>query len=215
MRPATTTPKHRRRLWGSNPVVTDPAEPRRPGRPRDAGADEAILNAVVEVLGETGFSGLTVDAVAQRAGVGKATIYRRWDGKERLVLDALAPKRIQIPNPDTGSVREDLLEFYLPLSEPDAQRGAIRLMPALAAEAADNAELAERLQAYVAMRRAPVVAIFERAIERGEVPADADVDLLIDLVTGPVMYRLYFSGTPVEAETITAIVDLVLQGARA
>lgn len=184
---------------------------KRLGRPRDAAVDEAILGATAELLGEVGFTGLTVDAVAARAGVGKATIYRRWDGKEQLVLDALTASRMQLETPDTGALRTDLLAFYLPLTEADAQEGAIRLMPALAAQAAVDERLAERLRAFVSDRRTPVAELIARGRDRGEVADDLDVELAIDLLTGPIMYRLYFSGLPVDASLVEDLVDRVLR----
>ena len=195
---------------GETGAVTEDQERRRPGRPRDAGADDAIMDAVVEVLTEHGFRGLTIDAVAQRAGVGKATIYRRWEGKEQLVLDALANGRIPIPQPDTGSLHDDLLAYYLPLADADAQQGAVRLMPALAAEAAVDAELAQRLHAFVSDRRAPVAGILTRAQERGEVNDDVDIELVVDLLTGAIMYRLYFSGAVVDEDVIRRLLQGVL-----
>lgn len=183
---------------------------RKPGRPRDAGVDDAIMDAVVELLTEVGFRGLTIDAVAHRAHVGKATIYRRWPGKEQLVLDALTAGRIPVPQPDTGSLRDDLLAYYLPLADADAQQGAVRLMPALAAEAAVDAEIAERLQAYVSDRRAPVAGILLRAQERGEVSDNVDVELVVDLLTGAIMYRLYFSGATVDEDVIRRLLEGVL-----
>lgn len=185
--------------------------PKRLGRPRDAAADEAILAATVDLLGEVGFTGLTVDAVATRAGVGKATIYRRWSGKEQLVLDALTASRMQLEVPDTGSLRGDLLAFYLPLTEAEAQAGAIRLMPALAAQAAVDDQLAERLRAFVSDRRGPVAELMARGRARGEVGDDLDVELAIDLVTGPIMYRLYFSGLPVDAPLVEELIERVLR----
>lgn len=193
-------------------VETKDEDRRRPGRPRDAGADDAIMDAVIELLTEFGFRGVTIDAVAQRAGVGKATIYRRWEGKEQLVLDALTAGRIPVPQPDTGSLREDLLAYYLPLADTEAQRGAVRLMPALAAEAAVDSELAARLHAYVADRRAPVAGILHRAQERGEIDGGFDMELVVDLLTGAIMYRLYFSGMTVDEDVIQRLVAGVLVG---
>ncbi|MFN8016527.1 MAG: TetR/AcrR family transcriptional regulator [Acidimicrobiales bacterium] len=187
------------------------AAQRRPGRPRDARADEAIVEAVVDLLTEVGFAGLTIDAVAQRAGVGKATIYRRWEGKEPLVLDALSTEHQKAEVPDTGSLRSDLLAYYLPLAEPDAQRGAIRLMPALAAQAAADEQIAARLRSFVNDRRAPVGTMIERARERGEVAGDVDAELAIDLLVGPISYRLYFSGLPVDRPLVEALVDRVVR----
>jgi AcrR family transcriptional regulator len=135
------------------PGAADPT--RRPGRARDPRADKAILAAAVALLTEVGFGGLTVDAVAHRAGVGKATIYRRWDSKERLVLDALSTEHQPLEAPNTGGLRADLMALYEPMTEPVAQQTAVRLMPALAAEAAGNPALAEQLRAFVSLRRAP------------------------------------------------------------
>lgn len=195
---------------GETAAVTEERERRRPGRPRDAGADDAIMDAVVELLTEVGFGGLTIDAVAHRAGVGKATIYRRWDGKEQLVLDALAAGRIPVPQPDTGTLRDDLLAYYLPLADIEAQQGAVRLMPALAAEAAVDPDLADRLHAFVSDRRAPVAGILRRAQERGEVNDDVDIELVVDLLTGAIMYRLYFSGAVVDEDVIRRLLEGVL-----
>jgi len=185
-------------------------ERRRPGRPRDAAVDDAITDAVVELLTEVGFRGLTIDGVAHRAHVGKATIYRRWPGKEQMVLDALTAGRFPVPQPDTGSLHEDLLAYYLPLADLEAQKGAVRLMPALAAEAAVDAEIAERLHAYVSDRRAPVAGILRRAQERGEVADNVDVELVVDLLTGAIMYRLYFSGARVDEDVIRRLLEGVL-----
>jgi AcrR family transcriptional regulator len=195
---------------GETARVIDEQERRKPGRPRDAGADDAIMDAVVEILTEVGFRGLTIDGVAHRAGVGKATIYRRWEGKEQLVLDALAAGRIDLPQPDTGSLRDDLLAYYLPLAEAEAQQGAIRLMPALAAEAALDQGIAEQLHAFVSDRRAPVEGILRQAQERGEVKDDVDIELVVDLLTGAIMYRLYFSGSVVDEDVIVRLLEGVL-----
>ena len=186
-------------------------EQRRPGRPRDARADEAIVEAVIDLLAEVGFAGLTIDAVAARAGVGKATIYRRWEGKEQLVLDALSTEQMKAEVPDTGSLRTDLLAYYLPLAEPDAQQGAIRLMPALAAQAAADEQIAEHLRGFVTDRRAPVGTMIERARGRGEVAPDVDAELAIDLLVGPISYRLYFSGLPVDRPLVEDLVDRVVR----
>ena len=191
-------------------VLDNDEERRKPGRPRDAAVDDAIMDAVIDLLTEFGFRGLTIDAVAHRAGVGKATIYRRWPGKEQLVLDALTAGRLPVPQPDTGSLRDDLLAYYLPLADAEAQRGAVRLMPALAAEAAVDAELAERLHAYVSDRRAPVAGILLQAQQRGEVADNVDTDLVVDLLTGAIMYRLYFSGAVVDEDVIRRLLEGVL-----
>ncbi|CAN5746405.1 N/A [soil metagenome] len=198
---------------GVIPDESASAEPerRRPGRPRDARADEAIVNAVLELLVEVGFGGLTIDAVAHRAGVGKATIYRRWDGKEQLVLDALSTEQTSQVVPDTGTLRGDLRALYEPMSEPVAQQATIRLMPALAAEAAVNPALSERLGAFVSGRRSPARIILQRGQERGEARPDLDVDLCIDLLTGPLLYRMVFRSAEVDVQTVHETIEMVLR----
>lgn len=195
-------------------MPVDDAPRAKPGRPRDPRADEAILAAVLDLLTEVGFGGLTVDAVAARAGVGKATIYRRWQGKEQLVLDALTTDGQQVPVPDTGSLRTDLAQLYLHMADPSLQEATLRLMPALAAEAATNPDLTDRLRAFVSIRRVPARAVFGRAVERGEVRPDTDVDLAIDLVSGALLYRLYFSGGRVDQPVIDEVIEVVLRGLR-
>lgn len=211
-RPSATATARRTGDAGAVPGATDPPPRRQPGRPRDPRADQAILTAVVDLLAEVGFGGLTIDAVAHRAGVGKATIYRRWDGKEQLVLDALSTGAQQVAEPDTGTVRGDLLALYLPMGEPVAQQATVRLMPALAAEAAVNPELMDRLRAFVSVRRAPARSVVRRAVERGEVAAGTDADLAIDLIAGSLLYRLFFSGGEVDPGVIAEVVDVVLRG---
>lgn len=174
-------------------------------------ADGAIVDAVLGVLGEVGFTGLTIEAVAQRAGVGKATIYRRWAGKEQLVLEALNVGHIEVPDPDTGGLRSDLIEFLLPLTDEETQQGTIRLMPALAAQAVVDPQIALPLRRFVADRRNPLAQIIERGRARGEVGPDVDIELAVDLLTGPILYRLCFSGLPVDLEFIQDLIDRSLR----
>ena len=183
--------------------------PRRLGRPRDAGADQAILDAVVEVLSEVGFVGLTVDAVAHRAGVGKATIYRRWDTKEQLVLAAVSTERYATEIPDSGDMRTDLTALYRPLTEPLAQQKALRLLPALVAEAAVNDDLATKLKVFMADRRMPSLRVLEQAQERGELREGVDLELCVDLAIGSILHRLMFTRAPVDLALVDSLVDLV------
>jgi AcrR family transcriptional regulator len=186
------------------------AEPRRPGRPRDAHADEVIRTAVVELLAEEGFTGLTIDAVAQRAGVGKATIYRRWPGNEQHVLDALSATKDTVVIPETGSTRNALIAVNGHLALPASQQAAVRLLPALAAEAAVNEDLAARLRTFVADRRVPNRTVLERAQACGEIDPAVDLDDVIDLITGPLLYRLFFRDARVTDEVLADHIDLVL-----
>lgn len=183
--------------------------PRRLGRPRDARAAPAILDAVVEVLSEVGFVGLTVDAVAQRAGVGKATIYRRWDTKEQLVLAAVSTERYAADIPDSGDLRADLTALYRPLTEPLAQQKALRLLPALVAEAAVNDDLAAKLRVFMADRRMPSLRVLEQARSRGELREGVDLELCVDLAIGSMLHRLMFTRAVVDLALVDSLVDMV------
>jgi AcrR family transcriptional regulator len=194
------------------PAAAAPTEPRRPGRPRDPQADAAILNATIEVLSEHGFGAFTVDAVASHAGVGKATIYRRWASREALVLDAAATLVPQPDVPDTGSVRDDLIALMHGAFEAAEHPQKQPLMAALTAEAAVNPEMKRLLREYTQRRRDSSAIVVRRAIERGELAADTDPDFLLDLIAGPLFYRVQMAGRPVGEQIVVDVVDVVLGG---
>ena len=149
------------------------------GRPRSEEAHRAILDATLELLVEVGFSALTVEGVAQRAGVGKATIYRRWPSKLPLVVEAFG----QLPgfeDVDAGSLEEDLKETLKTYLENFNATSLGAVFPSLAGERAHNPELSKMLEPVARARREPFVRIFERARERGEISEDVDVDLAAD-----------------------------------
>ena len=183
------------------------------GRPRSEEAHQAILDATLELLQEVGFSALTVEGVASRARVGKATIYRRWPSKLPLVVEAFG----QLPSlaeVDTGSLEDDLsgmLTGYLELfhSTPLAA-----ILPSLAGERAHNPALGELFDPVMRGRRQPLTRAFERAIARGELPAGLDIDLAADLVVGPIAVRLFFTGARVQPEMVAPMVRLALAGIR-
>lgn len=181
-------------------------------RPRDPRADEAIIGAVLDLLADGGFGRFTMDDVAAAAGVGKATIYRRWPSKEQLVLDALASGRKPVSDVDTGSLRGDLIELYRPNIGERAQETVVRLMPALAVEATNDPDVRVRLRAFVDDRRRPVRAAFDRAVARGEIADGVDVELCIDLLAGATMHRLFFTDLVVDEDVLTSVVDVVLRG---
>jgi AcrR family transcriptional regulator len=189
-----------------------PVEARRPGRPRDPQADAAILRATVEVLCEHGFGAFTVDAVAAHAGVGKATIYRRWPSREALVLDAAATLVPQPDVPDTGSVRDDLIALMSGSFEEASSANKQQLMAAVTAEAAVNPEMKRLLRDYARRRRDGSAVVVRRAIERGELPADTDPDFLLDLIAGPLFYRVQISGRSIGPQVVADVVDVVLGG---
>ncbi|HEX2039949.1 MAG TPA: TetR/AcrR family transcriptional regulator [Acidimicrobiales bacterium] len=186
---------------------------RPPGRPRDPGADRAILEAAIDVLREHGFGGFTVDAVAARAGVGKATIYRRWSGKEELILAAAETVVGDMPSPDTGSVRDDLLVLAGALAAHLTSEPAGCLAADLAAEATRNEEARTLIRRFTSTRRKVSAAVVRRAIERGELRPDIEPDAVVDAVVGPIFFRARLSGAPLTPKAVERIVDLALHGA--
>lgn len=187
---------------------------RKPGRPRDPELDRVILGAAVELLCAEGFAGTTVEAVAERAGVGKATIYRRWATREDLLLAAGSAMAGACPDdPDIGDVRGDLVVLISGLVSVMATTPVGHLMSATVDEAARNPELRARLDDFIADRRRPVLAALRRGLARGELRADLDLELMTDLLSGPIFTRLLVTGRPLCDGLAADVVDLVLDGA--
>ena len=179
--------------------MTETADTRRPGRPRSPEAHAAILRAALELATEGGFRGLSMEAIAARAGVGKATIYRRWKSKEALFIEAISSIALNPQVPDTGSARGDF-EVASEAAVGRMAPEAFRVLPRLMADAADDPELLEALHvALVRPRRAAIAAIVRRGIERGELRPDIDVDLTSEMLIGPLITRVLLSGGDVRA----------------
>ena len=187
---------------------------RRPGRPRSERARQAILQAAADMLLDEGMARVSMDAVAERAGVSKATIYRWWPSKERLALEALVEWTGTGSSPrDTGSLRGDLLALVQPWVREIRRRPFGRVIAALVTEARSNAEFAEEYRRhFVELRRVPMRAAFERAIARGEAPADLDVEVALDLIYGPIYHRLLHGHAPLTDRFATSVIDLALAG---
>lgn len=164
------------------------------------------------VLGRAGFAGLTVDAVAAEAGVGKATIYRRWASKEGLVLDAVREATAPVTVPDTGTLKGDLVAFLDVVLGHLGAADARRIIPGLAAAAADDPALRAELAAFAGERRAHVAAAVRRAVARGEVSEAVDVDVVVELLVGPVIYRVAVLGDAPLAGEVAAMVDHLVAG---
>ena len=179
------------------------------GRPRDPSADEAIIEATLELIAESGFDGLRVSDVADRARVSKATMYRRWPTKHDLVLAALrtAPP---LQTVDTGSLRGDLEATFAQFMRVVADSPLVSLLTALAAERLRRPQFARELDPYIEERRVPVHQAVERAIARGELPPGTNAVLLSELIGGPILLRLFFGGATDEraiADLIGSVID--------
>jgi AcrR family transcriptional regulator len=186
---------------------------RRPGRPRSAAADGAILRATLELLLEGGYRGLSMEHVATRAGVGKATLYRRYGSREELVADAVRHLNQEIPPPDTGTVRGDIFAVVASVLAAAGRVGAATFMPRMLADAAGDADMhAIFYENLVAPRREVMAKVLRRGVARGELREDLDIELAVDLLAGPWVYRLLISGGELPDIDPPALLDLVLSG---
>jgi len=191
------------------------AEAPRRGRPRSEKAHQAILEAAAELLLARGLSAVSMDAVAQQAGVSKATIYRWWPTKETLALDALyAEWAAALPLPrDTGSLRGDLLSLLRPWARLASSRPYGRVIAALLTESqTDPVFAAEYRDRFVEPRRDQARAIFRRAIERGEIPADTKIEVALDILYGPFYHRLLHGHAPLDERFVRDVIDTALGG---
>jgi AcrR family transcriptional regulator len=183
------------------------------GRPRDERADRAMLSATLELMAEHGAHGLRVDDVAGRAGVGKATIYRRYRSKDELITAAVAGLVSEIAIPDTGRTRADLLALMR--SAVGVYSGSVEaaVMPSLIEAMSRDAELARLVrEGFLARRRAALRVVLERGIERGDLRGDLDVELALDVLGGPLFYRLLITGGPIDEQLAEGVVELILRG---
>jgi AcrR family transcriptional regulator len=166
------------------------------GRPRSDRAHRAILDAAGALLVEEGFAGLRLEHVATRAGVGKATIYRRWGSRQELALELLLELAgPHIPVADAGDTREELLAAVLNPVRALTETSFGPVIRSLLSEIANDPRLGDRFRStVVGARRAEVARIMARGIERGDLRPDADVDIATELLVGPVYFRLMFGG---------------------
>ena len=187
--------------------------PRAVGRPRDPKLDAVITGATLELLADIGFAALTIEAVATRAGVGKATLYRRWPGKEQLVIDAVRTLS-EDPDPDTSAgARDELVGLLEAVRRKSISSLAGRIFPRLIGESVDNPEFMRRYREQVLdPRRDRFRTALLRAVEQGLVRADVDTDHAIGLLVGPMAYRnLIRNDPPPGPELAARIVDDVLR----
>ena len=188
--------------------------PRR-GRPRSEKAREAILAAAAELLLARGLGAVSMDEVAEQAGVSKATIYRWWPSKETLALDALHHEwaAARPPRRETGSLRADLLSLLRPWVRQVGKRPYGRVIAALITEAQTDPAFGEVYrERFVEPRRDQARPILVRAIESGDLPATTDVELALDLLYGPLYHRLLHGHAPLDERFARDLVDTVLAG---
>lgn len=188
-------------------AVPEPA--RRPGRRRDESLDEVILDAARALLIERGYDGMTMDAVAERAGAGKATVYRRWSSKAQLTVDSLlCAKQLTIDEvPDTGSLREDLLRIFTIASRMKNDDLMTGLLTAIRDEPEVRAVFHEQ---FVAGRVRLAREVLERARLRGETADGVDLDMVAAVAPAMVHYRKVVAHRPMDAEFAERLIDTII-----
>ncbi|MCL7458482.1 TetR/AcrR family transcriptional regulator [Micromonospora echinofusca] len=198
--------------------MTSPADaPRPPGRPRSVRADEAIVEATLDLLADgSTIEAISIEAIAARAGVGKATIYRRWPGKEALLRDALRRLKGTPPEPAGHSVRDDLILLVGAVGHHIDPRAA-RIMPCLVPEVNRSPEQYQLYQNIIEPRREMMREVLRRGVRCGELRADLDVEVVMAMLTGPMLVQRVMRWHPdLDEPTLPQrIVDGVLDGIRA
>lgn len=194
-------------------IASDSSAGVRGGRPRSERAHQAILTAAREILIEQGFAAMRLEHVAARAGVGKATIYRRWPSKEALAQDLLT----QLAGPhiavaDTGNTRDELLASVVNPMRAVSKTDFGPVIRAMLSQIASNPRVGDPFRATVVeARRGEIAKVIERGIARGDLRADADPGVATELLVGPVYFRLMFGGV-LDINFAERVVDSVLRG---
>jgi AcrR family transcriptional regulator len=179
-----------------------------PGRPRSSKSHQAILKAALELLGEVGFENMSIEAISARAGVGKTTIYRRYNSKEELVADAIESIRQDVAIPDTGNLYNDLDELIENAAQITLSPLGRQTVAMIISSAASNSQFAQIYWTkYLQPRREAFANVIERAKMRNEIQVDVDSGLVFDSVSGIMLYALIF---PPQTESWTKYVRRAL-----
>lgn len=179
-------------------------------RTRSEKATQDVIQAALDVLLDVGVDGFTIDAVVARSGVAKTTIYRWWPNRQALLLDAVHAQLTPSPTPNTGDTRADLRSYLSGFVTTAHDTPSGRLLPDLCAAARRDPELAELRDVLLGEKRQPIVTILELARARGEIRADADLDVLTSLIAGPLAYTKSLRGVPVSGELVDAAIEAAL-----
>ncbi|ASR47553.1 TetR/AcrR family transcriptional regulator [Paenibacillus kribbensis] len=189
---------------------------RKRGRPRNVETQKSILSASYDLLLEGGFGAVTVEKIAEHAGVSKATIYKWWPNKAAVVIDGfLAAAAERLPIPDTGSAFQDLLIHATNVTRFMLSREG-KIIAELIGEGQFDAGLAEAYQTrYIHPRRLEARQLLERGVRSGELKGNLDIELSIDLIYGPIFYRLLVTGGPLDDAYIEHLMNSAFQGIKA
>ena len=189
---------------------------RRAGRPRSAEARRAILDATSDLLAEVGYAGLTMAAIAERAGVGKPTIYRRWPSKAEVVVAAMTDHIERNTPPLSGDVRRDLIGMLDHLRCSMVVEPVAGAMAGVLMEAHEDPDLLERLRdQFFQDRRAFGRRVVQQGVDNGQIAPNVDPDLVLDMLIAPFYLRLLVTGMPITEDLPERLVTTVLEGAHA
>jgi TetR/AcrR family transcriptional regulator, regulator of autoinduction and epiphytic fitness len=178
--------------------------------PRVERSRRVILEAVLVELGEVGYGALTIEAVAARAGVGKATIYRHWPGKLELVEDAFRTLKAPVVVPEQGTLRDRVIAVVEQVACLVQESTYSTCMPALIDAAERDPKVRDFHRRFSSERRAVLVGLLRDAVETGELPPTTDPDLLADALVGPILLRRLMLAQPVGPGIAPALVDQLL-----
>jgi AcrR family transcriptional regulator len=181
-------------------------------RPRSEAARRKVLGAASDLMAARGVASLTIDEVATVSGVAKTTIYRHWPERSSLIVDAVNAQLEHVRIPDTGSLRGDLEAFFGAMIRSTLSGNVGQIIPCLVEAAGRDPEMASLLERIGAERERIITAIVSRAVDRGELHNGLDIDTVVGVIVGPVVFQKLIRRRPLTATYIGACLDVVLGG---
>lgn len=181
-------------------------------RPRSVDARRKALVAASDLLVERGVAHLTIDEVATRSGVAKTTIYRHWPERTSLIVDAVNVNLEHVGPPDTGSLRGDLEAYFGGMIRSDLSGNVAHIIPCLVEAAGRDPEMASLLERIGSERERVMKTIVAQAVERGELRVDLDIETLVGVIVGPIVFQKVVRRRPLTEEYVTACLDIALAG---
>lgn len=183
-------------------------------RPRSEEARRKALAAATDLIIERGAANVSVEEVAARSGVARTTIYRHWPERTSLIIDTVRSTFEHVGVPNTGSLRGDLSAYFVGMVRADLSGKVGKLMPCMIDAASRDADMDRLLDRLAQERTEALMAVAQRAQQRGELPSDLDPDVFIGTVVGPIVFRKVIQRLPVDEQYIEACLDVSLSGLR-